>query len=181
MSKPTVPPSSSSQLTSFVGRPLVVGFVPHQPDLVALAAAAWARALGGVPVYFGYVDPSRYTVEEFDDGTVRHALVDPDAIDDSWQDRQREMEAVLGTVMEDARVPWQFRYLAGDPDRALTHLARAVDAAAIVVGTREPGARARAREFLDGSVAVQLSHHQHRPVLIVPLSVRDWKDQMPWQ
>lgn len=181
MSEPPVPPSSSSRLTSVSGRPLVVGFVPHQPDNVALTAAAWAHALGDVAVYFGYVDPSRYTMVEFDDGTVRHAELDPDTVDDSWRDRQREMEASLRRVMKSTAVPWEFRYLAGDPDRALTHLARAVDAAAIIVGTREPGAKARAREFLDGSVAVQLSHHQHRPVLIVPLTIRDWKDHLPWK
>jgi hypothetical protein len=31
------------------------------------------------------------------------------------------------------------------------------------------------REVMEGSVAVRLTHHQHRPVLIVPLEVIDWK------
>lgn len=31
------------------------------------------------------------------------------------------------------------------------------------------------REFLDGSVAARLSHHQHRPVIVVAVSVVDWK------
>ena len=53
-------------------------------------------------------------------------------------------------------------------------IARAVDAAAVVVGTRAPGPGARLREVVEGSLAVQLSHHQHRPVLVVPLSVVDW-------
>jgi nucleotide-binding universal stress UspA family protein len=72
-------------------------------------------------------------------------------------------------------VPWAFRYLAGRPDRALTHLARAVDASAFVIGTRAPGPGSRMREAMEGSVAVRLTHHQHRPVLIVPLEVIDWK------
>lgn len=34
---------------------------------------------------------------------------------------------------------------------------------------------------LQGSVAVHLAHHQHRPVITVPLSVVDWKDtDSPW-
>jgi hypothetical protein len=36
-------------------------------------------------------------------------------------------------------------------------------------------------EFFEGSVAVHLAHHQHRPVLTVPLNVVDWKEiRAPW-
>lgn len=54
--------------------------------------------------------------------------------------------------------------------------ARAVDAAGFVLGAHAPGAGARVREFLEGSIAVRLSHHQHRPVLVVPLRVVDWHE-----
>jgi len=143
--------------------------------LVALTAASWSQAAGGVTVYFAYVDTTRFTVEEYPDGTVRHAEVDPDSVDDSWLQTQEQIEESLTHVLAATGVPWEFRYLAGRPDRALTHLARAVDAAAIVVGTRAPGTGARFREAVEGSVAVRLSHHQHRPVLVVPLSVVDWQ------
>ena len=83
-------------------------------------------------------------------------------------------------MVDPSGVPWQFRYLAGRPARALTHLARAVDAAVIVVGTRAPGMREGLRQFIDGSLAVHLSHHQHRPVLVVPLSVVDWREKIGW-
>ncbi|MGV8977744.1 MAG: universal stress protein [Cellulomonas sp.] len=162
-------------MTPFSGHPLVVAVVPHQPELVALTAASWSRAAGGAVVYFAYVDPTRFTVEEFPDGTVRHAEIDPDGVDDSWRETQGHIEQSLTQMLGSSGVPWKFRYLAGQPDRALTHLARAVDAAAIVVGTRAPGPSARFREVIEGSVAVQLSHHQHRPVLVVPLSVVDWQ------
>ena len=75
---------------------------------------------------------------------------------------------------------WDLRYLAGRTDQALTHLARAVDAAVIIVGSRAPYQGARMREFVEGSVAVHLAHHQHRPVLTVPLDVVDWKARTPW-
>lgn len=162
-------------MTPFSGHPIVVGIVPHQPELVALTAASWSQASGGVTVYFAYVDGARFTVEELPDGAVRHAPVDPDSLDEAWMHTQQLIEASLTQVLAGSGVPWELRYLAGRADRALTHLARAVDAAAIVVGSRAPGAGARLREFMDGSVAVHLSHHQHRPVLVVPLSVVDWQ------
>src|SRR5450830_291127 len=175
MSTRQTPQPSPSRMTPFSGHPIVVAIVPHEPELVALTAASWSRAAGGVTVYFAYVDPARFTVQEFPDGTVRHADIDPDADGDSWVTRQAQIEESLTHVLGDSGVPWELRYLAGRADRALTHLARAVDAAAIVVGTRAPGTGARFREAVEGSVAVQLSHHQHRPVLVVPLSVVDWK------
>lgn len=161
------------------GHPLVVGVVPGQPELVARTAAAWAIDAEVSELYFAYVDGSRYTREEYPDGTVLHEAVDPDGVEEEWQERQRHIEAFLTRILSSQGVRWQFRYLAGRPDRALTHLARAVDAAGFVLGTRAPGQAAHFREFLEGSVAVRLTHHQHRPVLVVPLEVVDWKSH-PW-
>lgn len=82
--------------------------------------------------------------------------------------------------MTGSEVPWHLRYLAGRADRALTHLARAVDAAAFVVGTHV-GRHRRMSEFLTGTLALQLSHRQHRPVLVVPTQVVDWQARAPWE
>ncbi|MCG2798114.1 MAG: universal stress protein [Cellulomonas sp.] len=175
----TSPPQPSpSRMVEPAGRPLVVGIVPGQPELVALTAQAWARAVGAPALYFAYADTSRVVVTEHEDGTVDHQPVDPDGADDEWREVGAQIERMLTEVVHD--VPWQFRFLAGRPDRALTHLARAVDASALVVGTRAPGAGARLRSWVEGSVAVRLSHHQHRPVLLVPLQVVDWKERSPW-
>ncbi|WP_300081207.1 universal stress protein [Propioniciclava sp.] len=160
-------------MTPFAGHPIVVGVTPDQPELVVRTAAAWASALG-VPVWFAYADPTRLLVRELADGTVQHEDLSPDAADDSWRDREGALRARLADLMGSSGVPWEFRYLAGRPDRALTHLARLVDAAAIVVGTktgRGPGLH----ELLEGAVGQHLAHHQHRPVLLVPLAVVDWK------
>jgi nucleotide-binding universal stress UspA family protein len=168
-------------MTPFAGHPVVVGVVPGQPSLVALTAVDWARAAGAPVVFFAFSDTARYTVEEHPDGSVHHAPIDPDAGDDAWRDTAAVLREQLGRALHESAVPWEFRYLAGRPDRALTHLARAVDAALIVVGTRAPGGGARMREFFEGSVAMHLAHHQHRPVLTVPLRVVDWKDiRGPW-
>lgn len=178
-----VPQPAVERMTDFAGRPLVVGVVPGQPDLVPLTALSLGRAMRAPTLHFAYADPSRYVLQERPDGTVDHAPIDPDSADDRWQDVAEQIEDQIRAVLPEAPgVDWRLHYLAGRPDRALTHLARAVDAAAIVVGTRAPGPAARLHELVEGSVAVHLSHHQHRPVVTVPLSVVDWKEiRAPWQ
>ncbi|WP_454300988.1 universal stress protein [Salana multivorans] len=176
-----VPQPGLERMVPFPGHPLVVGVVPGQNPLVVRTAVGLAAALG-VGLYAGYVDTSRYTVSEHPDGSVTHAALDPDTADDSWRDTEAELRDHLATLLAGDGVPWQLRYLAGRPDRALTHLARAVDASALVVGTRAPGGGPRMRELLEGSVAAHLAHHQHRPVLTVPLAVVDWKEiRTPWE
>jgi len=175
------PQPSPERLTPFTGSPIVVGIVPDQPDLVTLTALSLSAATGDAPLWFGYVDTSRYPVEELADGRVRHAPLDPDGVDDSWRETEDRIREHLTTLLEGRGVAWELRYLAGSPQRALTHLARAVDAAVIVVGTHAPGRETRLRELVEGSVALQLSHHQHRPVLVVPLSVVDWKETGSWR
>jgi Universal stress protein UspA and related nucleotide-binding proteins len=162
------------------GHPIVVGVVPGQHELVALTAAAWADALGGVAIHFGYADPSRIVDEEFADGSVRHSGLDPDTADDSWEQREAQIRNFLAAALADHDGPWTFHYLAGRADRALTHLARAVDASAIMVGAKHPTATERIHEFMAGSVALRLSRHQHRPVVIIPLAVIDWKAPTQW-
>ncbi|WP_307858104.1 universal stress protein [Cellulomonas fulva] len=175
-----VPQPAVERLVPFAGHPAVVGVVPGQPELVVRTALAWAQA-SATALHLAYVDTQRYVVEEHADGSVRHAALDPDTSDDGWQRVERELREQVAAVVGTTSVPWTLHYLAGRPDRALTHLARAVDAAVIVVGTRAPGAASRFRELVEGSVAVHLAHHQHRPVLTVPLGVVDWSQtRSPW-
>ncbi len=162
-------------MVEIAGHPAVVGVVPGQDELVARTAVSWARAVGAPEIYFAYADTSRYVVEEHADGSVQHAPIDPDSYDEAWRETESRLRESLAGVLRDEPTPWELRYLAGRPDRALTHLARAVDAAVLIVGTRTPGSSARMREFFEGSVAVHLAQHQHRPVLVVPLAVVDWK------
>jgi nucleotide-binding universal stress UspA family protein len=177
-----VPQPAVARLTDFAAHPLVIGVVPGQPDLVPLTAWSLGGVMRAPALHFAYADPSRYVVREHPDGAVDHAPVDPDSADDGWRSVAEGLEGqVRAALPTSPSIPWHLHYLAGRPDRALTHLARAVDAAAIVVGTRAPGPAARLHELVEGSVAVHLSHHQHRPVITVPLSVVDWKDiRAPW-
>ncbi len=171
-----VPQPNPSRLTPFDGHPAVVAMTPSRHKLVILTAIAWAQA-SHTSLYFAYVDRTRVTTEEHPDGSVTHeeAVIDIKP-DESWKDRLADCEAFLHEVVDPSGVDWQFRYLAGNrPDRALTHLARTVDAATIIVGTRTTEHRKRLRDYMERSLAFQLAHHQHRPVLAVPLSIVDWE------
>lgn len=173
--RPEPPQPEPARITPFAGHPIVAGVTPTQPELIVLTAETMAAALQ-VKIYFAYADPRRVVEREFADGTVQHGDLDPDLSDDEqWRDRQDHLVEAIGHLMTDSPVQWEFRYLAGRADRALTHLARAVDAAVIVVGSRRPGGGGRLHELVDGAVGVHLSHHQHRPVLVVPTTVVDWK------
>lgn len=173
------PQPDPSRLTPFAGNAVVVAITPRQPPLVLLTAAALAEAVGG-PLYCAYVDIARYTDEEYPDGTVRHLPLNPDTADDSWARVEQDLTARIEQTLAGRNLEWHFRYLAGRVDRSLTHLARHVNAATIVVGTHNRHTH-RVSEFVSGALGVQLSHRQHRPVLVVPLAVVDWRGKAPWE
>ena len=174
------PQPHPSRMTEFAGHPLVVGVVPEQSPLVALTAVSLARATGAPALYFAHVDTSRYTDVEHPDGSVTHLSIDPDLDDEEWPEREAALTELVRGWMSEHDLAWHFRYLAGRPDRALTHLARAVDAAAFVVGSHVRRHN-RLADFVNGSVSMQLSHRQHRPVVLVPVSVVDWEGRAPWE
>ncbi|WNM27669.1 universal stress protein [Demequina capsici] len=172
----TPPQPSVSRLPAFREQPLVVGVLPDASPVLVHAAEGLALALGATRICFAYVDPTRVIVEERPDGRVVHAALDTDADDAEWSERRDALATRLDTLLPHSRVPWELHYLAGRPDRALTHLARAVDASMIVVGTYADGWVDQVRHTLEGTLSTHLSQHQHRPVVTVPLSVVDWKD-----
>lgn len=201
--------ASSDAAPSHPRRSLVVGVVRHQPDAVVREAARFAARLGA-DLVCATVDVGRYIVQEHADGTVTSAPVDPDlpelgesVFDPEIEARLRELLGSPDDRTEDddtadnpadgtetaastgdgtaARVSWSTRALAGDPARALGRLADALDAEAIVVGTRDTGIRAGIQEFFSGSVAVHLAHRQHRPVIVIPLTPVDGEGALPWE
>ncbi|AMS06213.1 universal stress protein [Acidipropionibacterium acidipropionici] len=183
MAERSVPQPGLERLVDFRSGPVIAGFSPGQHPLVAVTAARLAEALGGGTVHLAFVDTNRYAVEEFGDGTVRHAPIDPDAEAHDWRSTREDLERQAAETFAGAgmTVDWRLWYLAGRPDRALTHLARALDASVFVVGSRSSRPGRRIRELAEGSVSNHLAHHQHRPVLTVPIEVVDWKDaRTPW-
>ncbi|MDN4472196.1 universal stress protein [Demequina zhanjiangensis] len=172
----TPPQPSVSRLPGFRAQPLVVGVLPETSPILIHAAEGLALSLEATHLVFAYVDPTRVVVEERADGGVVHAALDSDADDSQWETTRDTLAAHLGDQLAGTTLPWELHYLAGRADRALTHLARAVDASMIVVGSRGGGWREQVKETFEGSLTTHLSQHQHRPVVTVPLSVVDWKD-----
>ncbi|MCI1749635.1 MAG: hypothetical protein LKI24_17310 [Acidipropionibacterium sp.] len=66
-------------MVDFRSGPVLAAVVPGQNPLIAVTAARLSEALGHPFLHLAFVDTTRYTVEEFPDGTVRHAAIDPDA------------------------------------------------------------------------------------------------------
>ncbi|HET8877980.1 MAG TPA: universal stress protein [Arthrobacter sp.] len=147
---------------------VLMGVVPGQPLAVVHRAAELASSLG-VPLVCAYVDVTTYLADEAG-GRGAARPIDPDGIDDDVEGIAAGIKDRLRDALGGSGVQWSFVALAGDPARALGRLAETTDASIIVVGTRERGIGARFEELLVGSVAVHLTHRQHRPVLVVPLA-----------
>ncbi|UQN28750.1 universal stress protein [Brachybacterium kimchii] len=164
---------------------IVVGLAPHQSEAVVTTAARLARELHAHLVC-AWADPAQMTVATGPDGAVVTVPLDPDAADDDQDDQEAAGTAgdplaeELHRVLDAHDVTWEIRTLAGAPAREIAQLADEVEAALIVVGTRQKGLRESVREFVSGSVAVQLAHRQHRPLVVVPLEPVGLDDVLPW-
>ena len=148
--------------------PVLMGVVPGQPLAVAHRAAELAYSLN-VKLICAYVDVTTYLAEE-PDGRIETRPIDPDGVDDDIEGIKAGIQDHLQDALDGTGGRWSFLTLSGDPAHALGQLAESSDASVIVVGTRERGLGARLEELLVGSIAVHLTHRQHRPVLVVPLA-----------
>lgn len=150
--------------------PVLVGVMPDQHPEVLRTATQLARRLSA-PLLCAYVDEASYLVE-WDPARSAHRLsLHPEKDNDEVRAVTMGIKAVIEDAVGAAGDPspdWTLRTLAGDPARALARLAAETNAPMIVVGTSERGLAHRISEALNGSVASWLSHHQSRPVLVVP-------------
>lgn len=160
-------------------RPVVVGVHPDVPDHLMDEAAAIAVRFGA-PLVFGYVDTGRYQVEEWPDGSVASRPVDPDLLDAGNETFPDDLQQRLQDRLRAAGVAWETRLLAGDVAQALGRLADTLDAALIVVGTRNRSAWSTLHELFAGSIAAHLAHRQHRPVVVVPHDPVPADERLPW-
>lgn len=172
MHEPAKEPRPATGPAAYVPRritgPVLMGVVPGQPLAVAHRAVELAYSLN-VKLVCAYVDVTSYLAEE-PDGRIEARPIDPDGIDDDIEGISAAIKERLREALDGIGIGWAFVTLSGDPARALGRLAESADASVIVVGTRERGLGARFEELLVGSVAVHLTHRQHRPVLVVPLA-----------
>ena len=147
--------------------PLVVGVLPGQPPEVLATAVMLSRSLSA-PLVCAYVDEASYLVE-WDPARSAHRLsLHPEADNAAIQAATERLRSEVAAVCDVPGVEWKLQTLAGDPARALGRLAADAGAAMIIVGTPGAGLGHRLTAALNGSVAAWLSHHQDRPVLIVP-------------
>ncbi len=165
--------------TNGVRQYVVVGVVPDQLDSVVAEAARFAEVFDAELVG-AWVDASRYVIGSDDDGVEVATSIDPDLADDAELVFPAALEAEMAATLAEAPCRWSTRALAGGPYRELARLADELDAAMIVVGTRKPGFRGSIHGFFSGSVAVQLAHRQHRPVVVIPVHPVGPTAQPPW-
>jgi nucleotide-binding universal stress UspA family protein len=159
---------------------ILVAVVAGQPVTVLEQAAKLADDLD-VPLVCANVDPNRYLVSSYVDGTVVALPYDPDLPEVEEERFDPELEERVRAILTPLGVPFSLEQLAGDPAWALARLAEEVDARYIVVGTREAGIRGSIREFFNGSVAVHLAHRQHRPVIVIPTAPVEGDGRLPWE
>jgi nucleotide-binding universal stress UspA family protein len=161
--------------------PLLVGVAPNQhPEVLQTAANLAARL--GTRLLCAYVDEASYLVE-WDPARSAHRLsLHPDADAGNIGGVTLELKVAIEAAV--AQVPpgtaaaeWTLQTLTGDPARALAQLAAESNAPMIIVGTSERGFSHRLAEALSGSVGAWLTHHQSRPVLIVPYRMAAHEDR----
>ena len=144
---------------------VVVGVYPGQADGVVLQAAVFAARFDAELVC-AWADPGHH-----DSATPppEAATFDP------------YLGAHLARILGGLAIQWSTRRLSGDPARALGQLAESLRAVMIVVGTRHASVRSSLQELFAGSVAMNLAHHQHRPVVVVPLAPASFDNALPWE
>lgn len=165
-------------------RYIIVGVVPGQEPAVVLKAACFAAAFDAELVC-AWVDASRYEVDTDDglpavDRVPRATSIDPDLADDEPLEFPVSLADEIAQTLHDVSVRYATRALAGGTLAELDRLADELNADMIVVGTRKPGFRGTIHEFFSGSVAVQLAHHQHRPVVVIPVRPVGLGSPPPW-
>jgi nucleotide-binding universal stress UspA family protein len=157
---------------------VVVGVVPSTAERVVTTAVDLAARFG-TGLACVSVEPDRMAFAEGIDGTVLSYPLDPQ----SWAaelEFDPALEARLRPIAEARGVDLVATCLTGEPAHVLGALADRVDAPLVVVGSREAGLRGSVREFFAGSVALHLSHRQHRPVVVVPLAPVARSEALPW-
>ncbi|MET1022377.1 MAG: universal stress protein [Arthrobacter sp.] len=146
--------------------PVVVG-VPWEPDGHLVRVASGLAASLDAHLICAYVDPSSYLTEWEPAGLRSGASLDPafNSESDFPSSLVRDgLQAILGPPGEE----WSFRVLNGAVAPALDRLAVSADASLLVVGGQRPGRLAAMGRILEGSVGVELTYRQSRPVLVVP-------------
>lgn len=172
---------------------VVVGVYPGQSDGVVLQAAVFAARFDAELVC-AWVDPGRHPRADHADeaGPLPSAPAGIDPLSDApvitgpvpttpGAPFNPYLAAHLARILGEHDITWSTRQLTGDPAQSLGRLAESLHAAMIVVGTRDGSVRGSLQEFFAGSIAMNLAHHQNRPVVVIPLAPVSFDDSPQWE
>ena len=145
---------------------VVVGLTTVDDELLA-AARRFAVPLQA-RLALVHIDETAYVADHHPDGSVSAYPIDADLIDTEWTTEQDTFERGLRTRLRDSGLNWSLWWSAGNPGIELDLVAHDTEATAIIVGARRGGAWGRLHEWINGSVAAYVIHHQTRPVIVIP-------------
>lgn len=147
-------------------RKIVVGVVDQGSRHVVETAACYASRFDA-DLVCSMIVPDPYGLGEAPAGYLgmMRSIADDD---DAPLEIPPAIETMIDEIASARGVKWAPYTSVGSPARELAELSDRIDALMIVLGTRK-GVRGMVREALNGSVAAQLAHRQHRPVVVVPL------------
>lgn len=139
-------------------RKIVVGVDGSDQSLAALEwAIGLARPMGAAIVAVYAVPPPSYVGYAYD--TV------PPPLDPDWRAEMRaEFEGEWCRPLRESGLSYEAVMEDGRPAQVIADVADSEDADLVVVGRR---GRSGVAELLLGSVSHELSHHCHRPVMLV--------------
>lgn len=139
-------------------RRIVVGMDGSDQAIAALdLAVGLARPMGAEVVVVFAVPPPGYIGYGYE--------MVPPSLDPEWRaEVRRELEQLWCRSLTESGLPHRMIMEDGRPARVLADVADREDADMVVVGRRGRGGIA---ELLLGSVSHELTHHCHRPVLLV--------------
>jgi len=140
-------------------RPIVIGYDDSLPSQAAMRWAAREAALRHAWVLVVHaVSPAfEWTLAALQINTDRHR-----------SDLARQLRGPWTNVLRARDVPYGARVVTGRPGAVLLDLARANDAACIVIGASR---ERRFAHWSDGPVGRFVLHHARRPVISVPAEV----------
>lgn len=159
---------------------ILVGVFPGQPENVVREAARLAARLNA-PLVCAHADDSGYMVQAMMDGSVSSLSFDPDLPELEEPRFDPALADHLAGLLDGSGIRWSTEEVSGEPALALGRLAESLGADFIVVGTRRPGVRGGLQEFFTGSMAANLAHRQHRPVVVVPVHPVSPDTPLPWE
>lgn len=159
-------------------RQIVVGVFDDRSSDVVSAAVQYARAFDAELTCL-FVEPRSYAIGETPGGAIYAADLERDEPPVFPKDLAEDISKAIAD--NGGSLVWHPVVREGTPVVELSRLAEETNALMFVLGTRKTGIADSMREFFNGSVVAQLTHRQKRPVVVIPLTVTERGEKLPWE